>query len=220
MPTVGTPARPDIEERAVDFMDWLQRNTKLVVGALAVVIVVGVAGYLYQRATVAKAQRAEQALLAAEQSMAAQNTPLAEADLQKVVNQYGGTAAGAQAALLLAQLHYDKGEYQKGIDALQKVSGKAGELTPDVDALLAAGYVQAGKPAEGAKHYQDAAEATRFAGQKAQYRADAARAYANAGDLKTALSIWQSLFDDADLGPEAHLRAGELEQKLAFNVKS
>jgi outer membrane protein assembly factor BamD (BamD/ComL family) len=55
----------------------------------------------------------------ARRSMEAGTCRLAQSDLQKVYNKYGSTAAGVQAAMLLAQIDYDQGKYQDGVNVPQ-----------------------------------------------------------------------------------------------------
>jgi predicted negative regulator of RcsB-dependent stress response len=221
MTTTATPTRPQAEERTVTFLDWLQGNTRFFAVTAGLVAAILVGGWLYTQQTTAKAHKAERALAGAMASLESPtpNQALAINDLQKVVNKYGGTPAAAQASMLVAELSYDKGEYQKGIDALKKTAGSRGsrELEPDIQALMAAGYSQLGKQAEAAEHYIAAAEATRFAADRAQYRASAARAYEAAGNRAQALKIWRELVEDPSGGAseEARLRIGELEASAA-----
>ena len=79
-----------------------------------VVIVLAAGGYWFMmRSRELAAASAERALMLARRSMEAGNLPLAQSDLQKVYSKYGSTAAGVQAAMLLAQIDYDQGKYQE-----------------------------------------------------------------------------------------------------------
>jgi len=127
-------ASRDLDERTESIFEWLHVNSRLVAIAAAVVAVVAVGGWLYTRAQAGKGMRAEQALQRAEQSLGQGNIPLAQTDLQKLVSTQSGTAGASQGAMLLAQTYYDKGEYQKGIDALEKSGAARKEFAASAEA--------------------------------------------------------------------------------------
>jgi predicted negative regulator of RcsB-dependent stress response len=212
MTKTGAAARPALEPRSQPFMNWVQANTRLVTIATVGVAIVALGGWLYARSNSIKAQRADQALVRAEQTLSSGNAPLAQTDLQKIAVQYRGAPAATQAAILLAQIHFDKGEYQKGLDVLKEHEGKTGPFAPVVDALMGDGYEQVGKHQEAAQHYLEAADASRFDVERASYRASAARAFSAAGKYDDAKRLWGELAADptGPLAAEARVRLGEL----------
>ena len=215
----------DSESRAAataqTFLDWTKINaTALIIGAAVVVVAAG--GYwFYLRSRQIQSENAEKALMTAKQSLTAGNTALAQSDLQKVFTRYGSTAAGVEAAMLLAQNDYDSGKYQDGVSTLQKVSGTsaAAESQATIQSLQGDGYAQMGKPAEAGKSYQAAADASSgFDTEHAYYLAKAARAYQSAGDTAHAHQIWTQLETDpksASMAAEARVRLGELTASVA-----
>ena len=207
----------DLDERTESIFEWLHVNSRLVAIAAAVVAVVAVGGWLYTRAQAGKEMRAEQALQRAEQSLGQGNIPLAQTDLQKLVSTQSGTAGASQGAMLLAQTYYDKGEYQKGIDALEKSGAAHKEFAASAEALLADGYSQLGKYAEAAAHYKKAAEVTRFKNDREGYLADAARNFMAGKDTAQARQLWQDVLKDESslFANEARVRLGELTAKPA-----
>jgi len=207
----------DLDERTESIFEWLHVNSRLVAIAAAVVAVVAVGGWLYTRAQAGKEMRAEQALQRAEQSLGQGNIPLAQTDLQKLVSTQSGTAGASQGAMLLAQTYYDKGEYQKGIDALEKSGAARKEFAASAEALLADGYSQLGKYAEAAAHYKKAAEVTRFKNDREGYLADAARNFMAGKDTAQARQLWQDVLKDETslFANEARVRLGELTAKPA-----
>ena len=207
----------DSEERLESVTDWLKSNPRLTAIALGVVVAFGLGGWLYTRAQAGKEMRAEQALRRAEQSVAVGNAPLAQTDLQKLVRDYRGTTGAAQGAMLLAQLHFQKGEWQAAIDALEKSEAGRDEFEAPVEGMLGDAYSQLGKPADAAAHYRKAAERSRFEGERDAFLADAARHLAAANDTAGALQIWQELArkERSELAAEARLRVGELSAKAA-----
>src|SRR5258708_2869105 len=101
------------------FADWFQANSKAVSIGVGV-IALGALGYwFYLRSAEIKRHNADRGLTQAKQSLSAGNQALAESDLKKVADRYKGTPAGAQAAMLLAQVLYDQGKPADGIKALE-----------------------------------------------------------------------------------------------------
>ncbi|HJP59019.1 MAG TPA: tetratricopeptide repeat protein [Gemmatimonadaceae bacterium] len=214
-----TPARSAVaSDRGRDLMDWFQVNSRYVVIA-AVVIAVAAAGYwFYMRSQQIKTINAERSLVQAEQSLQSGNTALATSDLQRVVTRYKGTAAGTEAAMLLAQTHYNAGKYQDGIKVLEEVSGKAGGSEASLQSLIGDGYSQLGKAADAAKAYERAADAAEFDTERAYYRAKAARSFTAAGNVNDAKRIWSQLATDEKaqaVAAEARVRLAELTAKPA-----
>lgn len=202
----------DLDDRTESIFEWLHVNSRLVGIAVAVVAVAAIGGWLYTRNQAGKELRAQQTLQSAEQSLVQGNTPLAETDLQKLISTQSGTAGASQGAMLLAQTYYDKGEYQKGIDALEKSGAARKEFEAPAEALLADGYSQLGKYPEAAAHYKKAAEVTRFQNDRVGYLADAARNFMAAKDTAQARQLWQEVLKDESgvYASEARVRLGEL----------
>jgi predicted negative regulator of RcsB-dependent stress response len=206
--------------RAQTFIDWTRINARfLTIGAL-VIVAAGGGYWIYLRSRQIEAGNAEKALMSAKQSIGAGNLSLAQSDLQKVYARYGSTAAGVQAAVLLAQVNYDGGKFQDGISLLEKVSGSsaASGIEPTVRSLIGDGYMQMRKAAEGAKEYERAAEASPHETEKAFQMAKAARAYEAAGNAAKAREIWTSLLNDPKnqaMSAEARVRLGELSAQAA-----
>ena len=216
MTTPNIPARKRYGADDESLTEWLMLHKRGVTWAvIALAIVVG--GYwFYQRSQSIKALRAESAYFQARQSAAGGDLPKAVSDLQKVVNRYQGTRAGAQAALSLAQALYDQKKFKEGVEALKKAEPKApDEFKAPIHALAAAGYEELKDFVAGAQEYNAAAEATRFPNDKSEYRAAAARDYMAAGKSAEAKAIWTELAKDetSPAAAEARVRLGEVEAK-------
>lgn len=217
MPATGAAARPPLLVDEDSLFDWMQLHSReLAIGVLVVAAAVG-GLILYRSASATQAAQAEQALVAPEQSIQAGNIPLAQSDLRRVMTRYAGTAAAAQAAMLLAETYYTQQKYPDGVTVLQGVqtSGAAKPFASAVERLIADGYVQEGKPKDAAAHFVAAAGKTEYPTEQARLRASAARAYAAAGDTAAAVAIWRQLADQPKSGevPEAQLLIGELTAK-------
>ena len=206
-------ARPDLEERTESFFYWLQTHTRIIVAAVIIVAAITLGAWLFARSREVRLQSAARSLLAAQQAVAAGNPALAQSDLERVVVRYDGTPAARQAVVLLAQIHYDKGEYQKGMARLSALAESQDQsLAATVQNLLGAGQEQMGKYGEAARHYERAAAEARFDTERENYLASAARAYAQAGNVAEAKRIWTKLAANPSgaVAAEARVRLGEL----------
>jgi hypothetical protein len=202
------------------FADWLQVNTRYVGIAAGVLAVAAIGYWYYLRSAELKRINAERGLTQAKQSMAAGNPALAMADLQKVVTRYKGTPAGSEAAMVLAQVHYDQGKPDEGLNALESYAsrGGSGENFGAVMSLVGDGRLLSGKPDDAASAYKQAADATSRPGERALYRAKQARALMVADKDAEARTIWRELIDDPEavaVKSEATVRLGELEVRPA-----
>ena len=214
MTSPTSPARKRYGADEQSLSDWFMLHQREVTwGAIILAAIVG-GFWFYERSQSIKAQRAETAYFQARQSAAAGNLRKAVSDLEKVVNRYEGTQAGAQASLSLALAYYDQNKFKEGIAALKKVESKTPEdFRASVHVLEAAGYEQLKDFGSAAEQYKLAAQVTRFPADKAQYQASAARSYTEAGKVAEAKAIWTELAKD-ETGPmaaEARVRLGELE---------
>ena len=206
-----------VDERTESIYEWLYGHSR-VFAIAAVVVVLALGGVaLRSRYLVGQEAQGQKALQTAQQSLVQGNTPLAQTDLQRLISTRKGTAAASQGAMLLAQLYYQQGQYQKGIDALQNSNAAAKEFSAPVEALIADGYSQLGRPADAASHYRRAAEETRFKADREDYLANAARSLVVAKDTAAARQIWQDLASDdaSNIAAEARIRLGELSARPA-----
>jgi tetratricopeptide (TPR) repeat protein len=151
--------------------------------------------------------------------MQAGNLVLAQSDLTKLVNRYGGTAAGSEGAMILASIEYDQGKYQEGIQVLEKAAGGApGPMEVQLRTLIGDGYLSMKNVPSAAKEFERAAAISTHELEKANQRAKAARAYMVGGDTAKARQIWSELAGDEKVptvAAEAKVRLGELTAKPA-----
>ena len=215
MTRTGATARPAIADADADsILDFFRTNTRLLVIGGVIVVAAALGFWFYTQSRRIRTANAERTLMSAQQSMAQNNLPLAQNDLQTVVTRYNGTPAAVQAALLLAQLHYDQGQYQQGIDVLERVADTrpAEPMRAAVYALIGDGYLELGQPVEAAQRYREAADDTGFENDRDVYRSQAARALVAAGDTSAAVEIWRGLAEDPEsaVAAEAKVRLGEL----------
>lgn len=203
------------DTRTQTFSEWLEKNTRWV-GVGAALVAVAAAGYwFYLRSAEIKRLNAERGLNQAKQSLAAGNAALAQTDLQRVATRYKGTPAGAQSAILLAQVNFEQGKYAEGVQVLEpyQTPAASGSSLAAVWSLTGDGQLAQSKADEAARAYRKAGEATTLRGERSLYLAKAARALMAAGKNQDAKKLWQELADDPDavaVHNEATVRLGEL----------
>ena len=192
-------------------MDWARANGKQIGIGVAVVALAAVVWIVGKQWTEKQADAADAALNRARQSYSQGNLPLAQTDLRRVITRYGGSSAGSQATMLLAQAFYEQGKPDSGLKVLNE--GKAASVDrASFEALKGAGYEQKKKYAEAAERYRAAAGMTTAKIAKDRYMADAARALTSAGNKAEAAKIWTTLSTDnaSTFAAEARVRLGEL----------
>ena len=200
-----------LEDATESLADWFRTNGR-VVGLVALALVLAVVGTWLWRWTAAnKAGQAEQQFYQAQAPLAQGDLAGAERELRRVATAFDGTAGGAQAQMLLAQVLYEQGKYQAGIDVLKNADDAPDALRRGARLLTAAGLEGLNKFAEAAKIYEEAAQGVTGT-QRDDLRASAARAYQAAGNAASARTIWAELAqqEGSPLVDEARVRLGEL----------
>jgi TolA-binding protein len=211
-PTTRTaPPATTFEDATENAADWARLHAlQLAAGAAIVVVAVGGA-FAYRSMSASKAARAERAFFEAQAPLANQDLAGAERQLRQVAQRYDGTAGGAQAQLMLAQVLYDQGKHQDGLKVLDETDAPDA-LESSVALLKAAGYEGLGRFADAAKIYEEAADDATAESRKLDLRASAARAYQQANNAEAARRIWADLakHEEAPIAQEARVRLGEL----------
>jgi predicted negative regulator of RcsB-dependent stress response len=214
------PQTSTVDDDGLTILDWLRVRTRYLVAGAAVVAVAGVGYWFYTRSAQIKSARAEQSLTQAKQAVFQGNAALAENDLQNLVRRYGNTRAGVEAGMVLAELRYGKGDYQKGVEALRDLVNKSGAEASlaKIHALIGDGQLQMGKPPEAAESYQRAADQARFDGERAFDLTRKAEALTAGGKVGEARRVWEQLANEpwaASVAAQARIRLGELDAQQA-----
>jgi predicted negative regulator of RcsB-dependent stress response len=200
-------------------MSWLRGNHRTVSIAGGVLVAAAIVWWGVATSQRQKETNAQRSLGAAKMSLMSGNMDLAATDLKAVATKYAGTAAGSQAALVVAQINYEEQKFAEGIEVIQKAMGDAPrDFIPRMRNMLGDGYLETKKPAEAAKEFEAAAAATPYKGEQAGYRLKAAKAFGLAGDAAKATALWQALAEDnknPSIAAEARIRLGELQAKPA-----
>ena len=197
-------------------MEWFALHTREAMWAAFALVVVAGGYWFYRTSQAAQARNASAALQDAEQAVNSGNLPLAQSDLEKLVRRYGDMQAGKVGIVLLAQVHYQKGEYQAGIDALKPLA-TANDLYFSASALslTGAGLEQLHRYVEAADSYKAASAKATYETDKAVNLSSAARNLMLAGKVDAAKAIYHQLAADPQgtASAEARVRLGELEAK-------
>src|SRR5947199_2531238 len=142
------------------------------------------------------------------------NYPLAASVLAQVVENYSGTHAAQEGAILLAQVRLAQGQTQQAIDVLQRYAPNADrDFRAQAYGLLGAAYENALKPKDAATAFELAAAAAQYPFLRAQFLADAGRAWIAAADTARALVAYRTIvqqLDSTSAVGEAKVRIGEL----------
>ena len=192
-------------------LDWARANSKAISIGLTVLAAVVVIVIVARQYSNRREDAAEAALSRARQSYAQGNLPLAQTDLRRVISQFGGSAAGSQASMLLAQAYYEQGKADSGLKVLD--DGKPSSTDRAAfEALKGAGFEQKKDYAKAAERYKAAADIADAKVAKDRFLTDAARAYTSAGNKAEAIKIWEGIAKDATspFASEAKVRLGEL----------
>jgi|GEM_PF-1198407 len=203
------------QPKATSFVDWFHINSRWVALGGAAVAVAGLVAWYVPHQRALASENAGRMLLAAKQSLNSGNAQLAESDLKKVADRYEGSAAGAEAGMLLGQLKLERGDAAGAVTHLTDLSTKtkSGPSAAAVRGLLADALSQANKPADAAAEYERAAGLTTMANEKAFLMSKAGYAFMAAGKRVEATRVFQALADQQDaigLAAEAKVRLGEL----------
>ncbi len=213
MTKTGADARPVMDVEPESFAEFVEKYQRpLVIGA--VVLALGGGGWwMANRSAEIRETRANEALIGGESAYASGNKALAQVEFEKLVVRYAGTTAGTQGGLISAQLYLEEGKLDSAETRLQAVLPKAPKpLRAGVLAMLASTQATAGRLAEAAVTYEQAAGAAKFRADREQYQMDAARLFAAAGNYSAARTIYQTIsgMEDSGHASEARLRLGEL----------
>lgn len=208
----ATQTEAERVERWVAWVKANQRRLTIVSGALVVV-----AGGVWF--AVSARQRREtfalRELSQARASAEAGNLPLAASDLSRVVSTYGGTRAGQEAVLLLAQVRLLQGQSELAVTELEQflAAGPRQEFRAQAQGALGAALEQVGQFASAGRAYETGASVSEYKLLSSQFLMDAGRAFTLGADSASAIRVYQRILaDHADTpaATEARVRLAEL----------
>lgn len=208
-------ATPPETERVERLVVWAKANSRNLTIAGSAVLVVAAGVWFIMAARARKETFAERELDQARASAEAGNLPLAASDLSRIVDNYGGTAAGNQASLLRGQVRLLQGQPTLAVSELQQFIAKGPQSHYKAQAygLLGSALEQTRDFKSAGNAYEQAAKASPYALVSGQMLLSAGRAYSLAGDTAAAASVYQKALGDhpdTPIATEAELRLGEL----------
>jgi predicted negative regulator of RcsB-dependent stress response len=179
------------------------------------IVVVGAVLFVWTMATRRRTEEiASRDLQGARFAFENQNLPLAASELAKVVENYSGTNAAAEARLLLANVRLLENQPQQAVAVLKGYAdGAPGAYRAQAYGLLGAAYENMGRPREAGEAYENGSAAARLDFLKAQLLSDAGRAWTSAGDTTRAIAAYRKIvkeFPKEGMANEAKVRLGEL----------
>lgn len=195
--------RPDGGDRQDAFIrstfrlaTWVNENMRAVlVGAAGVaMVVVGVVYYMNFQASVRDQAANELATL----RMTATDPELLIADLAAYVERFDGVAAANEGRLLLARTHLDTGRSVEAAQVASTISeGPDRPVGLAARALLAAAQEASGDAQAALATWEALGESARFAFQRREALASAARILASLGRLDEAETIFAAIAEEA-----------------------
>src|SRR5712691_1102541 len=179
------------------------------------IVVVGAGLFIWNLATERRSEEiASRDLQGARFAFENQNLPLAASELAKVVENYSGTNAAAEARLLLANVRLLENQPQQAVAVLKGYAdGAPGAYRAQAYGLLGAAYENMGRSREAGEAYENGSAAARLDFLKAQLLSDAGRAWTSAGDTTRAVAAYRKIvrdFPKEGMASEAKVRLGEL----------
>ncbi len=196
-------------------ISWYEKNRLMVLSAVTVVVVAVLGFWFVNSAASRKEAFGQRALQSARASVGAENLPLAESDLSRVVSDYPGTNAANEAAILLGHVRLLQDQEALAVTGLRDFvnSGPERHFLEPALSLLAGALEEVGQMAEASDAYRRAADAVDYEFRKVELLNSAARTLGLSGDWDGALEIYRRVFTDFPDAPgavEARVRAGEL----------
>jgi predicted negative regulator of RcsB-dependent stress response len=216
--TTAEAPRVEQQDHLEGLVRWVRAHERQV-AVVGVVVALTAFGVWY--AIAAKGRReafARRELAQARASVDAGNLPLASSDLSRIVSSAGGTSAGQEARLLLAEVRLMQGQADLAASELREfiAAGPKPEYRSQAHELLGVALEQAGQPVAAAQAYRDGAQAAGDAGYhflQAALLLNAGRAFALAGDTAAAVAALERVvrdFGETTAASEATLRMAEL----------
>jgi len=193
---------------------WVKAHRQLS-SWIGAIVVVGAGLFIWNLSTQRRSEEiASRELQGARFAFENQNLPLAASELAKVVENYSGTNAADEARLLLANVRLLQGQPQQAVAVMKDYAPGAGSAyRAQAYGLLGASFENMGRFREAGAAYENGSAAARLDFMKAQFLADAGRAWTVAGDTAKAVATYQRILKDfakEGAATEAKVRLGEL----------
>jgi len=217
--TTSAPAGAQRPPRSERLLDWFQAHRQIT-SWLGAILIVGAGLFVWTLSTKRRTEEiASRDLQGARFAFENQNYPLAASELAKVIANYSGTNAAAEARILLANSRLLEKQPQQAVTVLKDFApGAPQAYRAQAYGLLGAAYENMGKPRDAGEAYENGSAAARLDFLKAQMLSDAGRAWTVAGDTTKAVAAYRRIvneFGKEGIAGEAKVRLGELTKGTA-----
>ena len=217
--TTSAPAGAQRPPRSERLLDWFKAHRQIT-SWLGAILIVGAGLFVWTLSTKRRTEEiASRDLQGARFAFENQNYPLAASELAKVIANYSGTNAAAEARILLANSRLLEKQPQQAVTVLKDFApGAPQAYRAQAYGLLGAAYENMGKPRDAGEAYENGSAAARLDFLKAQMLSDAGRAWTVAGDTTKAVAAYRRIvneFGKEGIAGEAKVRLGELTKGTA-----
>lgn len=194
---------------------WYKDRTRQLVIAVTAVVVIAVGVWLVISSGRRKEAFAQRMLAQAIATADRGNFGQASGELQRVIQTYRGTDAAGEAVLALNWVRLNNNQGAIAVQDLRAflATTPPPRLAAGANALIGAAEENAGRFAEAATAYENAAKASDMANIQAAHLVDAGRAYRLAGKRDDAIRVYRNVVEKhagSPSFPEAQVRLGEL----------
>lgn len=197
-------------------IDFAKHHMRLLFGIVGAGILILAIVVFSRNSGRQSAERAAGIMAAAQSDLSRGALEPAAARLAELIANSGGTAAGKQAAIVLADVRFNQGRFQEAADIYEAALTRM-EDDPILGAAIRSGLAACrenlGQPDAAAALYQELAAGTGSVALKGDMLMAAARNYAKAGRIQEARTIYQDLAENPDnsrVAENAALRLAEL----------
>jgi predicted negative regulator of RcsB-dependent stress response len=192
---------------------WAQKHSQLLILGIVVVVLGVVFSRYYVNRREARIVSGVQDLEAIQQVLVAGDAETGQVRLAQFIERYDGSSLEAEARLVLARLHLDRGEAGQALDALDDGSLELSTpLGPQAAMLMARAHEAQGDPDAAEALYLRVAERSELEFQVVNAYEDAARLRLLTGDAAGAVELYERLLER--LEPTAPQRS-QVEMRLA-----
>lgn len=185
--------------KVLELTTWARKNrqTLIVAGVVAILLVVG--GLYYWNLRVTEAREAAQELERLQQVVAMSEPQEGKAELRGFLERYGGTRFAHEARLSLAELHLLDGEVSDAIDVLDPSRRDLGDPVAVQGAyLLAIAYEEAGRWRDAEELYLELVDRVDLGFQRREALEGAARSRVERDDVDGALELYGQILDELE----------------------
>lgn len=194
-PPIVAPTAPLHGDDRPRFVQWIDRNQKLVTYGLAAIAILAVGAWLFRETGRRKTAAAAAALDFAQSIMEQGNLPGAATEFQRIIRGYAGTDAAYQAELGANEVRLASGQTQIAVDELRKfvATNPPPFYAAGAWAMLAGALENLKKFDEAAGAYRRASELAPEDFRKVDGMLGAARAYRLAGQPDQSLDVLRQI---------------------------